>query len=207
MVAAIFMLPAAPVTQRPRCVMDLDLAIYSRRSVREYTDEDVGKHTLRRLIDAATQAPSAINEQPWSFSVVLDRALLARISQSAKTHVLRDPPRGLPSRHLQEMLEDPDFDIFYGAPVLIVISSVTQDLWAVENCSLAAENLMLAACAAGLGTCWIGFAQGWLATADGKAILGLPDTSLPVAPIIIGRPKSPVPAVPRSEPRIRWISD
>jgi len=187
--------------------MDLDLAISSRRAVRAYTDEGVGKHTLRKLIDAAIQAPSAVNEQPWSFSVVLDRALLARISRSAKAHVLRDPPRGLPSHHLQEMLENPEFDIFYGAPALIVISSVTQGPWAVENCSLAAENLMLAACAAGLGTCWIGFAQAWLATADGKATLGLPATSLPVAPIIVGRPKSPIPAVSRSEPRIFWLGD
>jgi nitroreductase len=35
--------------------------------------------TLRQLIDAAIQAPSAVNEQPWSFSVVLDKALVARV--------------------------------------------------------------------------------------------------------------------------------
>lgn len=187
--------------------MDLDLAIYSRRSVREYTDQKVDRRTLQKLIAAATQAPSAVNEQPWSFSVVLDRALLARISQSAKAHVLRDPPRGLPSHHLEEMLENPKFDIFYGAPALIVISSVTQGPWAVENCSLAAENLMLAACGAGLGTCWIGFAQAWLTTADGKAALGLPAASLPVAPIIVGHPGSAPPLAPRNEPRILWIGD
>ncbi|MGA8615900.1 MAG: nitroreductase, partial [Xanthobacteraceae bacterium] len=58
---------------------------------------------------------------------------------------------------------------------------------------------------AGLGTCWIGFAQGWLGTAEGKAALGLPTTYLPVAPIIVGRPKAAPPPVARKEPEIRWI--
>jgi hypothetical protein len=49
---------------------------------------------------------------------------------------------------------------------------------------------MLAACAAGLATCWVGLSQGWLATAEGKAALGLPAACLPIAPIIVGRPKS-----------------
>ena len=78
-----------------------------------------------------------------------------------------------------------------------MIASATAGRWAIENCSLAAENLMLAACGAGLGTCWIGLAQAWLATPAGKAALGLPAACLPVAPIIVGRPKSPTAQVPR----------
>ena len=62
--------------------------------------------------------------------------------------------------------------------------------WAVEDCALAAENLMLAARGAGLGTCWIGFSQGWLGTPEGKALLKLPAAYKPVAPIIVGHPKS-----------------
>lgn len=83
--------------------------------------------------------------------------------------------------------------------------SATQSRWAVEDCALAAENLMLAAYAEGLGTCWIGLAQSWLATAEGKAALGLPAACLPVAPIIVGRPKSTPAPVGRNEPQIRWI--
>jgi nitroreductase len=75
----------------------------------------------------------------------------------------------------------------------------------VEDCSLAAENLMLAARAFGLGTCWIGFAQAWLATSEGKAALKLPGGYVPVAPIIVGHPKSAPPPVPRKKPEIHWI--
>lgn len=185
--------------------MDVEQAIYARRAVRNYTDEPLQKVTLRRLIDAAIQAPSAVNEQSWSFTVVEDRRLLERISAESKAHILRQPLPPLQSSHFRELLGNPDFDIFYHAPALVVISSPVEDRWGVENCALAAENLMLAACGLGLGTCWIGFAQTWLGTPEGKMALGLPTSYLPVAPIIVGRPRTPAPPVPRKEPKIHWI--
>lgn len=185
--------------------MDVTQAIHSRRAVREFTAESVERAVLERLIDAAVQAPSAMNAQPWSFTVVEDRQLLSRVSTAAKAYLLRTPSQGASLHHLQEILNDPNFDIFYAAPALIVISSATPGQWAVEDCSLAAENLMLAACAEGLGSCWIGFAQAWLGTADGKAALGLAPNCLPVAPVIVGHPRSAMPQVPRRQPQIRWI--
>jgi nitroreductase len=185
--------------------MDLKDAIYSRRAVRRYTAETVDATVLRRLIDTAVQAPSAVNEQPWYFCIVRDKALLVRISNAAKAHMLRTSPAALLSHHFQEVLNDPKFNIFYDAPVLIVISSVLDGPWAVEDCALAAENLMLAALAESLGSCWIGFAQTWLATAEGKAALGLPASYRPVAPVIVGHPKSFPSAVVRKQPEVRWI--
>ncbi|MGB9116027.1 nitroreductase [Bradyrhizobium sp.] len=185
--------------------MDLKEAIYGRRAVREYTAEPVDEKVLRQLIDAAIQAPSAVNQQAWLFSVVRDKALLARISTEAKAHMLKTSIAAA-SHHFQSVLSNPEFDILYHAPVLIVISAVAESPWALEDCSLAAENLMLAACAAGLGTCWIGFAQGWLGTADGKAALKLSSANLPVAPIIVGHPKTAAAPVPRKAPKIDWIS-
>ena len=144
--------------------MDLREAIYKRRSVREYLEESVDQEILVELIDAAIQAPSAVNQQPCSFSIVRDRALLKDISRNAKAHMVRVTPIGLMSHHFQQVLNDPDFDIFYGAPALIVISTTADIPWAVEDCALAAENLMLAARAIGLGSCWIGFSQSSLST-------------------------------------------
>jgi len=69
--------------------MDVKEAIYGRRAVREFTTEPVEEAALRGLIDAAVQAPSAVNQQPWLFTVVKDRELLARISNEAKAHMLR----------------------------------------------------------------------------------------------------------------------
>lgn len=185
--------------------MDIKEAIYSRRAVREFTAEPVDKAVLRQLIDAAIQAPSAVNQQPWLFSVVQDKSLLAHISTEAKAY-MRKTSVAAASHHFQSLLSDPSFDIFYHAPALIVISAEAEGPWVTEDCALAAENLMLTACAADLGTCWIGFAQSWLGTPDGKATLKLAATNVPVAPIIIGHPKTRAAQVPRNPPKINWIS-
>jgi nitroreductase len=186
--------------------MDVIEAIFHRRAVREYISEPVDREALISLVDAAIQAPSAVNQQPWSFAIVRDQNLLDRISRESKKHMLADPPAAVASDHFRALLSDPDFQIFYHAPALIVISAVAASPWAVEDCSLAAENLMLAAHAAGLGSCWIGFAQPWLGSPSGRATLGLPAAYIPVAPIIVGRPKSAPSPVPRKAPEIRWIA-
>lgn len=185
--------------------MEINAAIYGRRSVREYTAQTIDEKTIRDLIDAAVHAPNAVNQQPWMFTVVRDQAVLGRISNEAKSHMLANLA---PNRHAERFrshLADPGFHIFYHAPALILISATEQGPWIVEDCALAAENLMLAAYAAGLGSCWIGFAQGFLNTQDGKKLLGLPGACVPVAPIIVGHPKSAAADVPRRTPDVQWI--
>jgi nitroreductase len=185
--------------------MDLNNAIVGRRSVRDYTSQDVDEKVIANLIDSAVHAPSAVNEQPWTFTVVRDQSVLDRLSQEAKSHMLSTTPAGGHSGHFASLLSDPNFHIFYRAPVLILISASAQGPWIVEDCALAAENLMLAAYAAGLGSCWIGFAQSFLNTSAGKSMLGLPAAWAPVAPIIVGHPKVSPPSVQRKDPVIRWV--
>jgi nitroreductase len=119
--------------------------------------------------------------------------------------MLASMPPSRHSDHFRSRLSDPNFNVFYHAPALIVISAVEQGPWIVEDCALAAENLMLAAHAVGLGTCWIGFAQSFLNTPDGKKALDLPAAWVSVAPIIVGHPKAGTPAAPRKEPAVKWV--
>jgi nitroreductase len=185
--------------------MELMQAIRERRSVREFTGEPVSDATLRELIEAAIQAPSAINQQPWCFVVAKSARLLAHISDQAKAHWLK-ASLGAPAHPYRDMLSDPKFDIFYSAPSLVVIAVAQPTDWAVEDCALAAENLMLAAHDAGLGTCWIGFAQHWLGTPEGKAALGLPSSCTPIAPIVVGHPRRSAAPVPRKAANISWLN-
>jgi nitroreductase len=185
--------------------MHLGEAITGRRSTRDYTAEAVDDESIRRLIDAAVHAPSASNGQPWAFTVVRDQDLLDRVSEDSKSHMLATLPAGPQSDRRRTSLSDPDFQIFHHAPALILISGIAQGPWIVEDCSLAAQNLMLAAYAEGLGTCWIGYAQGFLNTPEGKSALGLPGAWVPVAPIIVGHPKTVSTPAPRKEPEIRWV--
>jgi nitroreductase len=185
--------------------MDLYTAIRGRRSVREYTNSALTEAEIGALIHAAVCAPSAVNEQPWAFTVVRDQALLDRVSKAAKAHLLATTAPGPHADHFMHLLSDPDFQIFYHAPALILISATAQGPWMVENCALAAENLMLAAHGAGLGSCWIGFAQGFLNTPEGKQLFDIPQGHMPVSPIIVGHPKAAPPVVARETPTVRWI--
>jgi nitroreductase len=96
--------------------MELKEAIYSRRATREFKADPIDEKALRDLIDAAVQAPSAVNQQPWAFCIVRNKAVLAKISREAKAHMVRNSPIGLVSHHFEQILNDPNFDIFYDAP-------------------------------------------------------------------------------------------
>jgi nitroreductase len=185
--------------------MDLIEAIYSRRAVRQYEPRPLTREAISSLIDAAIHAPSAMNRQPWAFTVVQDRRLLAQLSEQAKAFLAGGAGEHPELSEGARRLLTPSFDIFYGAPVLIVICAIQPDAFAAIDCSLAAENLMLAARARGLGSCWIGFAEMWLSQPEGKAMLGIPDSHTPVAPIIVGWPRGEAAPTPRRPPQVAWI--
>ena len=185
--------------------MDVFEAIHQRRATREFTAETVAAPAINRLLDAAIWAPSAVDQQPWLFTVVRDQILLDNISAASKEHMLARLENGAGHAAFREHLSNPAFHIFYHAPVLILISALQQGDWAVEDAALAAENLMLAATAEGLGTCWIGFAQQWLGSPEGRKAIDVPSEYLPVAPIIVGHPKGVVGPVPRRAPTVHWI--
>jgi nitroreductase len=103
------------------------------------------------------------------------------------------------------MLSSPDLNIFYEAPVLIIICATENDRFVEQDCCLAAQNLMLAARAKGLGTCWIGFAEAWLNRPEAKKELGIPATFLPIAPVILGYPRAQPEAPERHRPDMIWI--
>ncbi|MGN6514672.1 MAG: nitroreductase family protein [Rhizomicrobium sp.] len=181
--------------------MELLEAIYQRRAVREFRKQPVARNTLQELVDAAIQAPSAMNAQPWHFTIVRNPRLLDQISSGAKRFLLDSG--GAPDS-LRMELSDPAFHIFYNAPALVLISAPDAG-WTREDAALAAENLMLAAHDQGLGTCWIGLAQGWLGTKEGRRAIDLAENLVPVAPIIVGHPVGNTPQVPRKPPAIRWM--
>ncbi len=187
--------------------MDLMEAIYHRRAVRSFTAAPVDPTVLSGLIDAAVQAPSAINLQPWRFAIVHQKETLHNIATAAKAHLLSCMRPGSPFLRFRGMLEDPAYDILYGAPALIVISATSADQQAAEDCALAAQNLMLAAYAQALGTCCIGLARPWLSQPEGRRLLGIPTECVPIIPIIVGKP-AVVPTPPgRHAPHVDWIED
>jgi nitroreductase len=176
-------------------------AMYVRRSVRSYTSERLDRSTVGALLDAAVQAPTAMHEQPWTFAVVQDRAVLDRISDRAKELWQAEAGHAELAARFSERHES----VFYNAGTLIVIGARTVTPFVVADCWLAAENLMLAACALGLGSCVIGSAVPALNTPEAKAAAGIPADVTAIAPIIVGVPSGTVaPAVRRDPEIVAW---
>ncbi len=64
--------------------MDTFDAIYQRRAVKHYDPEHrLTEDEERKLFEAAIQAPSSFNMQPWRFVVVKDKALRVKIREAA----------------------------------------------------------------------------------------------------------------------------
>jgi len=54
-------------------------AIKGRRSVRKYKKDSVPEELILEILDAGRWAPSASNRQPWSFIVLKDIEVRARV--------------------------------------------------------------------------------------------------------------------------------
>lgn len=59
--------------------MDLNEALYTRRSVRKYQDKTVPIERIEEAVKAAMFAPSARNQQPWEFIIINKKELLNEI--------------------------------------------------------------------------------------------------------------------------------
>lgn len=178
--------------------MDVKEAIYTRRAVRDYTDEPVSEQVVRKLIDAAIQAPSGMNRQPWAFVVVQDPELLKSLSNRT-LELMRQGPN---AAKVESLVGNKDFNAFYNSQTLILICATPEGERAQWDCCLAGENLMLAARAMGVGTCPIGFSLAVFGDPDVKKRLGIPDDYEAVLPIIVGWPKAFPPSTERKPPEI-----
>jgi nitroreductase len=161
--------------------MDVLESIEGRRSIRFFTDQPISEQEVRKLIDAARQAPSAGNIQPWEFVIVKKAEIKHKLVVAALN---------------QTFLEQ--------APVVIVVcanlsasengyGSRGATLYCIQDTAAATQNIHLAAYSMGLGTCWVGAFN----EEDVKQALGIPKGIRPVAMIPVGHAT----ANPRKHPR------
>ncbi|TQD25433.1 nitroreductase family protein [Methanolobus vulcani] len=181
--------------------------IKSRRSVREYTDEDVSDEDIKTIIDAGIHAPSGFDSQPWFFVVVKNREMMKRMSDHCKPRLLAmlDEATNDAAMEFKKELADEEFHIFYDAPVLIIVlgnnASVTADI----DCSLCAENMMLAAHSMDIGSCWIGTGCFIQDNPELLEELGITPDYRVIAPIIFGYPAKEYHETEKREPEVVWV--
>jgi nitroreductase len=125
--------------------------IISRQSDRKYSDRQIEKDKLDRIIEAGRMAPSACNAQPWKFIVVNDPELVLKVADAATAKLI-----GMNGFVAQ-------------APVIIVIvrekpnlsskigATIKNKDYSLFDIGIATENICLQAKAEGIGSCIIGW--------------------------------------------------
>ncbi len=171
-----------------------------RRSIRRYTKAPVPDAIITRVLEAAIEAPSAHNRQPWRFAVLKGPASKHRLALAMAARLREDRSRdGDPSAVIDQDVAR-SISRITGAPVAILVCLTMEDMdlypdarrtgaehqMAVQGTAMATQNLLLAAHAAGLGA---GIMCAPLFCPDAvRAALGLPVAWEPQALITIGFP-------------------
>jgi len=157
--------------------MDAMEAILSRRSIRRYTSEKVSDHLIKELLEAAMNAPSASNEQPWHFIVIDDRKILEEIPKfHPYSSMLREAPLAI---------------------LVCVDLNLGTEGFLVQDGSAATQNLLIAAHAKGLGAVWLGVYPLKERISGMRKLLGIPERILPLALISVGYPAERISRVNR----------
>jgi nitroreductase len=116
---------------------------------------------LKAILEAARQAPSARNRQPWHLVVVRDPEMKKQVAEAC---------------HEQHWMAD--------AAVIIAACGqprITEAWYAIDT-AIALQNLHLAACSLGYGSCWIGAFR----EDDVRELLGVPAGMRVVCLTVVG---------------------
>jgi len=149
--------------------------VSKRRSIRKFSPDPVQRETLMDMLQAASWAPSACNQQLWQFVVIEDG--------ERKKQLVRE---GGSSRLVEN------------APVVIVVcyhrGNITEGY---QSSSAAIQNLLLAASDRGLGSLWL---NSYGKEEKIREILRIPEDYFINSFVLIGRPAGPPPPPPPRKP-------
>ena len=165
-------------------MMEVMEAIEARRSHRAYKPDPLTGEQLDTLLKAALASPSAVNRQPWHFTVVQDPALLKRINDATAEDMMKKAAEDRSPR-----FADPAFDVFYHAPAVIFISGDKNFYWSQIDCGIAVENLALSAMGLNLGSVIVGMPRMVIEREGGeetKRRLGIPEGNEFIVGMLIG---------------------
>jgi len=199
--------------------MDLFDAIKGRTSIRRFKQTPVLDEDIRKILDAGRLAPSANNTQPWSFQVIKDRAVLARMAEAVRQQIDRMIPHAEDEKQAQRLTayKGTYYTFFENAPLVIAVflegyDAGTDKLLARMGCpaeeikrlrpmpglqsvAAAIEHMLLACHALGYGSCWM---TGPLVAQEAfEELLGYGKEKFIAALLPVGVPDEDPPARPR----------
>jgi nitroreductase/NAD-dependent dihydropyrimidine dehydrogenase PreA subunit len=190
----------------------LGLLFRSRRSIRAYSDKEVEREKLARLIDMAHYAPTGSNSQQVQWLVINSREQLQAMAAAnidMLRYLIKEEHPLAKSYRLERLVaaweagKDP---ILRGAPALIIAHAPKAYSIAQVDSTIALTFFDLAAPALGLGACWAGIFM--MAAAQWPALqeaLALPEGNICCGALMVGYPKYDYHRLPtRKEAVVCW---
>ncbi|MBN2401406.1 MAG: nitroreductase family protein [Spirochaetes bacterium] len=187
---------------------EIERIILSRRSVRNFKNNPVPDHLIRRILEAGRFAPSGGNHQPWKFTVVTDPVFIAQMEESCqafwaeKYSAFKDEQKtidlfwvtspGIFDTRTQygiKCIALKQLPVFFNAPALIFIGGhgcMNDPSMSVGICG---ENMNIAAASLGLGACWTNFGNAVNYVPDLKSKLGFEEPWKVESVLTLGYPK------------------
>lgn len=164
-----------------RGAVDLFETINQRRSVRAFRDEPIGSDLLQQVLTAANRAPSAGNLQAYEIVLVTQRPIKEALARAAL--------------HQDFLIEAPVVLAFVTNPPrsAITYGQRGEELYCLQDATIACAYAQLAATALGLATVWVGAFYDQTI----RDILGLPPDSQTAALLAVGYPAEHPSATPR----------
>lgn len=155
--------------------------IKSRRSVRNYKQEQISQKSLDLIIEAGVYAPSAHNEQPWHFTIIQNQQMLQHINEIVSELMTKSD-----IKWIQKMGSNPAFKVTYNAPTLIIVSGRKDAMAWSADCSAAIQNMLIAAESLNIGSVWLGLLRFFFQQEGEVNKLGIPEGYAPYYGVALG---------------------
>ncbi|WP_297676195.1 nitroreductase [uncultured Bacteroides sp.] len=169
----------------------------SRRSIRKYKPQPVGRDTMQVILNCGINAPNGQNKQSWEIRVVDNPEFINGITEVFK----KQNPKAA---------EDPNFlNMFRNAPTVVFIANDKSYDMSQIDCGLLGENMILAAWSMGIGSCCLGSSARFMTSTPEAAEylkkLDIPEGYELLYCIAFGYPDETPEAKPRNAEKIRFI--
>lgn len=167
--------------------------ILSRRSIRDFTEEQVPKAVLETILQCGYYAPSGHNMQTWKFTVIQNaekieqfRQVVEKVSKEKKVH----------------------FYGFNNPKTIVLVSNDRRNADGIQDSSCAVQNMMLAANSYGIGSAWINALMTICDEPEVREMLqefGIPDTHIVWSTVVMGYPAKAGKELAKKTNVINWV--